>query len=563
MSAMTAGGSKGEYMVSENQNKKVYREPDPASLIFTKWMLWLYLLAFTVIYPFYYEDHYYNMGDAKWHFYKAITFFWDRGDYILPGLLMLVLAFAVWYLITLAVRGELREKMNVSVTDCFVLAYLVVVTISAMAAPDKSNVLWGFEGWYMGYMAQVSFVLLYFLVSRFWSEGGVGVFLALAVSEITFLLAVLNRFKIDPLGIYDGNIDGTHYFVSTFGNTTWYGCYLTVMLAIAVYYLWNGQKMWIRIAAGVVTATGFMTAVTTDSDAVFVGLFGILSALFFFSCRDAKHFKNFWLVLVIGLASFKCIGVLRLLFPKQSVWLHEIPLFLSEGNLMWGVLAAAVAIWLWVSYLERRDKLNLRVTGALRWIYIGIILAGITLLVVYIALNSNGLLPAGLASDSNYLLWNDRWGDNRGGIWSVSVLSFFKTLKDQPVRFLIGAGPDNFRVTAYQYFNERLRRIAYNATSPHNANAVLTCAHNEWLCAFLNYGLLGGIAYLGIFVSAVRRFSKKIGQHPNITAGVLAIISYFAFDFFCYQQIISTPLIFIVLGASEYIATRSKKEIKQ
>lgn len=550
-------------MDGENQVKKVYKEPDPASLIVTKWLLWLYLLAFCVIYPFYYEDHYYNMGDAKWHFFKAITFFWDRGDYILPGLLMLVLACAVWYLITLGVRGELREKIRFSVTDGFVLAYLIVVTVSALTASDKSTVLWGFNGWYMGYMAQLSFVLIYFLVSRFFDESGSIIVLALAAAEITFLLAVLNRFKIDPLGIYDGNIDGTHYFVSTFGNTTWYGCYLTVMLAIAVYYFWDAKKLWIKIGAGIVTATGFMTAVTTDSDAVFVGLFGILSALFFFSCKDTRHFRNFWFVLLTGLASFKCIGVLRKLFPGRSVWLHEIPLFLSEGNLMWGFLLLTAAVCLLVCALERRGKLNLKVTGVLRRVYLALVFAGIALLVVYIALNSNGLLPEGLRSDSNYLLWNDRWGDNRGGIWSVSVLSFFRTIKDDFKTFLFGAGPDNFRVTTYHYFNDRLRQIAYNATDPHNANAVLTCAHNEWLCAFLNYGLLGGVAYLGIFVSAIRRFSARIRRFPMVTAGVLAVVSYFAFDFFCYQQIISTPLIFIVLGAAEYTITRSQRGLQK
>lgn len=543
-------------MVSENPNKKVYKEPDPASLIFTKWMLWLYLLAFCVIYPFYYEDHYYNMGDAKWHFFKAITFYWTHGDFVLPGLLMIVLAFSVWYLITLGVRGELRGKMRCSVTDRFALAYLILVTVSALLAPDKTNVLWGFSGWYMGYMAQLSFVLLYFLVSRFWTADGAGIFLALAVAEVTFFLAVLNRFKIDPLGIYDGNIDGTHYFVSTFGNTTWYGCFLTVMLAIAVYYFWDTEKLRVKIASGVVVATGFMTAVTTDSDAVFMGLFGILSVLFFLSCKDGRHFENFWLVLVVGIASFRAIGILRLLFPKQSVWLHEIPVFLSEGNGMWAALAAVLIIYILVRRLNGREQLNMRVTAALRWIFVAVLIAGITVFILYIVLNSNGLLPDGLSSDSNYLLWNDRWGDNRGGIWSVAVLSFLRTFRDQPVRFLFGAGPDNFRVTVYGYFNERLHQIAYNATDPHNANAVLTCAHNEWLCAFLNYGLLGGIAYLGIFISAAGRFAKRIKDCPVAAAGVIAIVAYFAFDFFCYQQIISTPLIFIVIGATEYLVTR-------
>ena len=110
------------------------------------------------------------------------------------------------------------------------------------------------------------------------------------------------------------------------------------------------------------------------------------------------------------------------------------------------------------------------------------------------------------------------------------------------MRFLFGAGPDGFYTTVYTYHSEEL-------FARWGENTILTCAHNEWLTQLINIGIFGGIAYIGIFVSAVVSFSKNSDKMPELIAPVMCISAYFAHNFFCYQQIICTPIIFIIIGA--------------
>ena len=72
--------------------------------------------------------------------------------------------------------------------------------------------------------------------------------------------------------------------------------------------------------------------------------------------------------------------------------------------------------------------------------------------------------------------------------------------------------------------------------------------------AFPNQGLLGGIAYIAIFISAIKRFGSKAKETPELVAIVLCVTTYMAHNFYCYQQIIVTPMIFILMGMGEKIA---------
>nr|MCR4892716.1 hypothetical protein [Lachnospiraceae bacterium] len=56
------------------------------------------------------------------------------------------------------------------------------------------------------------------------------------------------------------------------------------------------------------------------------------------------------------------------------------------------------------------------------------------------------------------------------------------------------------------------------------------------------------------FIGAIVRFAKKSRTCPEVIGPLMCIASYMAHNFFCYQQIICTPMIFIIIGAGESIA---------
>ena len=202
--------------------KRTYKVRELLSLRIMKEIVGIYLFLFFVIYPLYYEDHYYNMGDAKWHFFKSVTYFSNPGGLWFPGAIIFFIACFIWYQVDLYRKGEIASYWNfkkTSVTDRFVLGYLIITVFSTIISPYKDSIIWGYKGWYMGLIAQIAFVLLYYFVSRFWRWDDLMITLYLGVSAVVFFLGVLHRFHIDPLDMYNGlDEKNIHEFLSPFDD---------------------------------------------------------------------------------------------------------------------------------------------------------------------------------------------------------------------------------------------------------------------------------------------------------------------------------------------------------
>ena len=88
---------------------------------------------------------------------------------------------------------------------------------------------------------------------------------------------------------------------------------------------------------------------------------------------------------------------------------------------------------------------------------------------------------------------------------------------------------------------------------------IFTRAVQSWplpqtFLVFLIYSFIGWcceVAYVGIFIGAIVRFTKKAAETPEVIAPALCILAYMAHNFFCYQQIICTPIIFLIIGGGE------------
>jgi O-antigen ligase len=160
-------------------------------------------------------------------------------------------------------------------------------------------------------------------------------------------------------------------------------------------------------------------------------------------------------------------------------------------------------------------------------------------------LQTKQLLPdvlAGKLEEISYFNWNDAWGNGRGRIWSFALRVYREA--DLP-RQLFGVGPDCLNSYIEAYYSEEARLLW--------GDMLLTNAHNEWLNILLSDGLFGCGAYIGIFITAVCRFLRMKPRDLTTTAVAASAVSYMAYNFFCYQEVLCTPFIFILLGIGEYI----------
>ncbi|MCR5774853.1 MAG: O-antigen ligase family protein [Lachnospiraceae bacterium] len=506
----------------------------------------IYIFFMFAVYPLYYEDKYYNMGDAKWHFFRWVT---------LVGLIIMGIVF-IWYQAHLVRVGKFAsfwDFRQTSVTDRFVLAYALAVLSSFLLSPYKATTLIGYDGWYMGLISQLAFVLIYYFVSRFWRWDDLVLIIYLVVSAIVFLICILNRFKIDPLEMYKDLSEYYFiYFVSTLGQATWFSSYMILMFPMGLFFFWHSDKGVKYIVSALYVLLGTVTMIAQNSDAALLAYAAIYLILFCASFNDNLRMRRFLESLILLFAGWKIMGILQVVCAERAVKLTGAMRALSVGPISWILLAISVVLMVLYRRLMERDGFDIGRYKPFRRAVLVFTVFAVVALVIYVALNTMGVFAGTpLESNAEYLVFNYKWGSDRGLSWIAAVGTFIKT---DPVRKLFGAGPDGFCHEVYRFYSEPLEAKWGEST-------ILTCAHNEWLNSLITVGLLGMITYVGIFISGFVNCMRKMSRVPETLAVAMCIAAYMAHNFFCYQQIICTPAIFMIIGAGDMLCRYGKREI--
>lgn len=497
----------------------------------------IYVFLMMVVYPIYFENKYFDMGDAKWHFFRNVTF---------VGVPLLIGLFG-WYATELGLKSELRTVAvkffkELSITDGFVLAYLIVSLISYAASPFREEALWGYEGWFMGIIAQVCFVMIYLFVSRFWRWDPPFIGCYFAAAAFVFLMGVLMRFDFDPMLMYEGV--EAHYktlFISTLGQTTWYSSYMILILPLGLFGFWYYDKRYLRILFGIFSSLSFMTLVTQNSDSAFLGLIGVFVTLVWFSFENSKRFLRLLECILVCSGSFVFIGICQRVFVDRVIRIDQLSLTASQSKFTLGIFVITAIVFALCLFAEKKGKLDISKFSKIKYLVLAVFVIAIIAGVIYIYMNTNYLLPENMRSTNNYLFFDDSWGNNRGSSWRIAFEAF--SMSELPMK-LFGAGPDCFCYSVYSYCGEQLYAIWGEATT-------LACGHNELINMLITEGIFGLITYVGIFAAAVGRCAKYSKKYPELIAVAMAAVAYIFHNFFCYQQIICTPIIFIIMGVGE------------
>ena len=542
---------------------------------------WAFLML--TVFPVYVIDHYQDIGAYKFAFFSGISTL-----FLVPGA-VLGLVYAVFK--PICRRKQEREaaavlsggpgggpgsglrsmwaavragKRRLSWLDIGMLAYLLFNILSFLGSGFKEDAWAGVGGWNMGLRTQLLMIAAYFLLSRFFPPRRLKLIFAGAMlgAGIAFVIGILHRFSIDPFGFYRGlDSDTTLRFLSTIGQATWYSSFVCTVLPIGLCLFYASDKVKVRVISGIYCTLGFMTLVTQNSDSAFAALAALLFGLFLASCVSPKRMERFLEVVILCAASFKAIGFLQRGFPEHAVRLGRLSEAFSMGVLSWILLLFGASVYILLLHMEEKrgasfekswEKMGRRLFTSV------CVLAGILLIAVVggIALNTTGLLEKwfGISSDNQYLLFNDKWGSNRGFNWKMAVRIF----AGLPfLHKIIGVGPDCFM--AYSYSVPEYAQLLNDYWKPD----VLTNAHNEFLNLLICIGIGGLLSFLFLLGAGARRFYRIGKKHPEVLMGFLAVCSYAGHNFFCYQQVCCTPFLFLILGLSEQLARRREDAEKE
>lgn len=498
------------------------------------------VVVMCVVLAFYAKDGYHQIGEAKFIAYRNV---------MMIGCSVLTIVTAVDTIHALKVH----KKYTMSVNDGCVLAYLVLSWVAAMSGGFHEDALWGFYGWRMGLMSQLSFVLLYLFASRFGKYYRLIIAALLAVACVVYGIGILHRLLVDPIGFYDGltNWDKT-LFLSTLGQSSWYGSFLAVTLPVGMgVFLYSDKEMW-TILGGIFMAIGFCTLVTQNSDSVYFGFAGALIIFFVISARERKMMCRFMGALTLFFVSGKIMCFLMQIHPNPEFKPDLVTKLMWTSKVTWLLLvvclSATIILYAVGKKAESRQYPIEMMRRVSRAVPIAAI-AAVACVIPIIILQTRGALPKVISdrlASISYFNWNSEWGNGRGRIWQFSVKIF---LESNVWHKLFGVGPDCFQSYVAARYSEEAAYFWGNMRLPN--------AHNEWATSLVNVGIVGTAAYLGIYVTAIRKFIR--GHHQNILlAGIAAAcISYMCCNFFCYQQVLCTPFVFLLMGLGEYILRES------
>lgn len=515
----------------------------------------LYILGLTVALPLYTDGTWWHLGDAKYSLFRNLSVFclavWAFSA-LISGIRCLIGRFGLlgrpgteWYGtrdgsgITL---GSLRNKL--SIMDAFMLLYGGCVLCSALVSAWPETAWQGYREWYMGAISQLLFVGIYFLVSRHYTGDKYVVRLWEAAFFLVLLFGFLQRLGLDPLGLTRG-IEGADWeyshMLSTVGNINWFCGYCSMAMILPLSgYLMSGDKRECRLLYTVNALGLFFLLIQGSDSGVFLGAVA-LGICFLWGLKEKDIFRR-----TCGLAAGVCLlipaygNLARLIgeravlaFPLDGIGLTQL---LWPG--WWIAGAGFLLLWLICRILTGKSHGIRSGNGG------GNLLRAISLITVLL------FCLGGLAVSSWYLMRQPAgtlWGNGRGMLWEASWKGFLQNGGRQK---LLGVGPDCFAEYIYSSFSS----AELPALEGKWKDAVFANAHNEWLNQLVNLGIMGTGAYLGIFLAGLRRYRHR-------PVGVLAVALYAAASLTGFQQVLSTPFLFLLLGICESAERASEVDL--
>lgn len=482
------------------------------------------------------KQGYEDIGKAKYQFFIYLS---------LAALGIFALLLAVYG--GRAVYRRIRQKQaylidwdRVFATDLFVLCYATEIFVSYVFSDYRKEALWGTEGWYVGLVLLLTLCGLYFSVSRLWGGEKVVFHVAVLSSAIVFFLGILDRFSLYllPLETRDPA------FISTLGNINWFCGYLSVLapMGICRFLFWKKD----RGLYGIYVTIAFMAGFCQGGSSIFLFFGALFFILLWITIKKREWMENYFLLLFLWGLSAQLVRLIRRIVPDGYNYdADSLCSYMTDSDITLLIGAAALGGYLFLHF-KREGYIKERTQKIFHRRMILLLLGGTMFWLALMGVNTWIGIP-GLENKEMFLFGRE-WGNGRG----AAVYSGLQMYGKMPVLHkLLGIGPDCFSAYAYS-----LPEIAQGLRDFFGANR-LTNAHNGFLTALINTGILGVCLFAGIFVSFVRKCMKMGESDPEYYIFAVCAACYFAHNMVSFAQVLNLPFLFLILGMGSNMQGKS------
>jgi len=485
-------------------------EDSKKSIMESIWLtLWTYLFMMCFALSFYTKGTYIELGNTKFYFYRIIS---------IIGAAILFILFAILYFIK---KKEGGIRFNLKNSDIAILVFAVLNISTFIFSVDKSEALWGTNGWYMGFLTWGLILFFYICFSHFMKWKDYLWYIIMIPCLIVMIIGILNRFEI--LFIYDNYHES--YFLSTIGNINWYCGYLSVFIPVFVALVVSANKNHKTYFLFVIFEIISLVAVITQGSISIILALGVtFLALMGICLKERKMWITFQIQVIICGLSMEISKYLVYFygFNYEADNLAIKVIMMHTGLILCGLGFFLISLSRLLESLGKKWNKNF-----CRIIYCICISFTILLTVIYL-----------------FKTFNNDWGNGRGFIWKYTY-ELFEELN--PARKFLGVGQDCY--ASYSYSVDKYANILDSAFG----SARLTNAHSQVFTILINNGILGLVSYLFVIGTFFIDFCRQYKKDKNIfaLAFLLCIITYSVNSLISFDQIMSTPYFFIFMGIGE------------
>lgn len=501
-----------------------------------------YLFLMFTVFPLFFTNYFFNIRHDKYYFFLAFS-------------AILLVVEGVFFLSEHQKKRKKTAKISedawykkLTFTDWAMLALLISCVVSTIFSENPADAFLGTMGRNNGLLLIICYVVVYFLITRYFYFMEY-VFVAFAIaSAIVYLLAVLNCFYIDPLGMFSKITDEKtiNNFISTIGNKNLLSSYICVALPVTVTLSVHTKRTAKRVIYLASSGLGFAAMMTADSYSGILGIFVFAVIFFIWYSRRIDRLKLFFLTFTIMLACTKLLRLFSLCMGDVSKGMSDFQNYFVYSNSTYIILAAFAVITA-LLYLLDYKKPGITLSIAVPIVLAVIVALGVIGVLATVVYFSCVDTSTDLGALQSFLRFNDKWGTHRGFMWIRSIWIF----SDYSIfNKIFGCGPDTFYAVFTPYF-EDLLKFGDSSTN---------AAHNEYLNYLITIGIAGLASYLAAIGGAITSAVKTAAKNPLAIVCASAVICYSVQAVVNISTPITTPLLIIFVALCEGTKRLTKKE---
>ncbi len=495
-------GSDPQYFFGEKRVKTIQNEA-----------VKMFMALMFTLFPLYFTDAYYYILDDKFVIF-------DIFSKILIGVIAVTLiVHLIWDIYKKKLGTDIKAEVSKKNLLDIVMILFLFATIFSLLHTDDFETAWaGDIAWLVGGYALVIGVVLYFIISRFFS-GKPDVWAYLLIGSLAVIvIGIMDRFGNDFLIMHDEIPLSWNIFISTIGNVNFWGAFLSVIVPFfmlaPIYFKSRGNRFITYLFLGVAYFSLFVVFTNTT----FLGIGMAMLFIVWYSLKDMKRLKNLAAEGIIfsfagAVAEYLWKNPDAFARPMDTDTVSEI-LMGHHLYLLPGVCGVAVIIFLLVMDRlkeETQGKIKHFVEDVLTKIWLGLVAVGVVAVIVYVVKN-----------------FSMEMFTYRGSIWYFSFQGFLHgDLGDK----LIGIGPGLLDIVTRQ----EIENASFHVVWDYYYNT----AHNDVLEYLVTMGVVGAALRIVMLVVPYIMFAKNKVNEPQKAAVLAALTGYLA------QGLVTGPYLFV------------------